>query len=491
MKRLLKKVIVSGMSLLSFLAHSVERSPLAKDSARQHRVDVEHHLLYQTTIKGAPDSGMSLEDQMAQLHVPGVSIAVIHEGHIEWTAAYGVVRLKGPHVTADTLFNAASMSKPLTAMAVMKLVQDGRIDLDADANSYLKSWKIPDNEFTKDHRVTVRELLNHTSGIGMHSGELDDPDKGLPTVLQMLNGEKPATTGPVRVEAVPGSKYAYANGGYLILQLLVTEVTGEPFAPYMQETLLRPLGMTHSTFEAPLSPTHAALAATGYLEDGTSGTAPDHFVKPNLAAGGLWTTAPDYARLVIELQKEYAGRSDRILKQSTVRTMMTPGLGPSDKMKWGLGVHVGGSSSNPFFEHGGSGVFQSDMVGYPSGDGIVVLTNGGGGGPLCDEIVRSAAQVYGWPDFHPAEHTLARVSPSQYDNLIGTYDFIKVTRDGDDLMAEVPIGTRKQKLFPESATRYFLRDVPTTIVFDLNNEMKATGLEFITTVVHWHRDKAR
>ena len=491
LRQLRTQFIVLVMNLSGFLAHGAERTQAAKDLARQHKVAVEHHLLCQTQIKGAPENGMSLQLQMAQLHVPGVSVAAIHHGHIEWTEGYGVVRLKGPHVTTDTLFNAASMSKPLTAMAVMRLVQDGRIDLNADVNSYLKSWKIPGNQYTKDRQVTVRELLNHTSGIGMHNGEVDDPDKALPTMLQMLNGERPSTAGPVRVEAVPGTRYAYANGGYLILQLLVTEVTGKPFAQYMQEAILRPLGMIHSTFEAPLSPVSAALAATGYWEDGTTGISPAHFVKPNLGAGGLWTTAPDYARFVIELQKEYAGRSHLILKQTTVRMMMTPGLGPSDKVRWGLGLRVGGSSSNPFFEHGGSGVYQSDMVGYPSGDGIVVLTNGGGGGALCDEIVRSAARVYSWPDFHPAEHTVARVSPSTYDNLIGTYDFIKVTREGDDLMAEIPLGTRKQKLYPESETRYFLRDAPTTILFDLNAEGEATGLEFITTIVHWHRDKAQ
>lgn len=483
--------ILLWISLPAFLAHGAERRLAAKDPAYQHKVAVEHNLRYQTLIKGAPENGMSLQEQMAQLHVPGISIAAIHHGQIEWTDGHGVVRLNGPHVTADTLFNAASMSKPLTAIAVMKLVQDGRIDLDADANSYLKSWKIPDNQYTKEHRVTVRELLNHTSGIGTHNGEVADPDKAIPTMLQMLNGESPATAGPVRVEAVPGTRYAYANGGYLILQLLVTEVTGKPFAQYMQEALLRPLGMTHSTFEAPLSPAHAALAATGYWEDGATGITPAHFVKPNLGAGGLWTTAPDYARLVIELQKEYAGRSHLILKQTTVRMMMTPGPGPSEKVRWGLGVRVGGLSSNPYFEHGGSGVFQSDMVGYPSGDGIVVLTNGGGGGALCDEIVRSAAYVYAWPDFQPQEHTMAKVSPAHYDNLIGTYDFIKVTRDGDDLMAEIPLGTRKQKLYPESETQYFLRDAPTTILFDLNAQGKATGLEFITTMVHWHRDKAQ
>jgi CubicO group peptidase (beta-lactamase class C family) len=355
----------------------------------------------------------------------------------------------------------------------------------------LRSWKIPENQYTKEHQVTVRELLNHTSGIGSHNGEVDDPEKALPTMLQMLDGQKPSTSGPVRVEAVPGSKFAYANGGYLVLQLLITEITGKPFGQYMEEAVLRPLGMTQSTFEAPLSPARISTAATGYWENGITGIAPDHFVKPNLGAGGLWTTASDYARFVIELQKEYAGQSHLILNQTTARIMVTPGLGPSDSMRWGLGVHVGGSSSSPYFEHGGSGVFQADMVGYPSGDGIVVLTNGGGGSALSDEIVRSAAHVYSWPDFHPVEHTVISLSPSRYDDLAGTYDFIKVTREGENLMAEIPRGTRKQKLYPESETRYFLRDSPTTIVFDLNPEGKANGLEFITTVVHSHKDKAQ
>jgi CubicO group peptidase (beta-lactamase class C family) len=486
-----QQIFALVMSLGCSFALGESQTDVAKDLARQHRTAVEHNLLYQTTIKGVPDAGMSLREQMTQLHVPGVSIAAIHNGRIEWTNSYGVIRLGGPPATAETLFNAASMSKPLTAMAVMRLVQDGKIDLDADVNAYLKSWKIPENQYTKGHQVTVRELLNHTSGIGTHNGEVDDPDRPLPTMLQMLDGEKPSTAGPVRVEAIPGTKYAYANGGYLILQLLVTERTGKPFAQYMEEALLRPLGMIHSTFEVPLSPPRMATAATGYWEDGVTGIAPAHFVKPNLGAGGLWTTAPDYARFLIELQKEYSGKSHLILNQTTVRMMMTAGLGPSDAVRWGLGVRVGGSSSNPYFEHGGSGVFQADMVGYPSGDGIVVLTNGGGGGALCDEIVRSAARVYSWPDFHSAVHTVVSVSPSRYDDLTGTYDFIKVTREGDNLMAEIPIGTRKQKLYPESETRYFLRDAPTTILFDLNPEGKATGLEFITTIVHWHRDKAQ
>jgi hypothetical protein len=129
------------------------------------------------------------------------------------------------------------------------------------------------------------------------------------------------------------------------------------------------------------------------------------------------------------------------------------------------------------------------MVGYPSGDGVVVLTNGGGGGPLSSRVVRSVAQAYGWPDFQPVEHTVVPVDPSKFGRYVGTYDFIKVTQDGSHLMAEIPIGSEPQELFPESDTQYFLRDDPTSVIFDVNTDGKVTGLEFITDYVHWHREK--
>jgi len=196
---------------------------------------VEQNLHYLAIIKGHPDPGMSLADQMSRLHVPGVSIAVIHDKRIDWSKGYGVARLGGPPVSASTtLFSAASMSKPVTAMAVLRLVQEGKIDLDVDVNTYLKSWKIPANEYTKNHPVTVRELLSHTSGIGTHGGMIYDPDKGVPSMLEILDGKPPATTPPVRVESEPGQKYAYANGGYMILELLITELTGKPFAEAMR-----------------------------------------------------------------------------------------------------------------------------------------------------------------------------------------------------------------------------------------------------------------
>ena len=318
-------------------------------SAARREKAVEENLRHLAVIKGRADPGMSLSDQMLRLHVPGVSIAVIHDKRIDWSKGYGVARLGGPPVSASTLLGAASMSKPVTAMAVLRLAQEGKIDLDVDVNTYLKSWKIPANEYTKNHTVTVRELLSHTSGIGTHNGAIYDPNKGVPSMLEILDGKPPATTPPVRVESEPGRKYAYANGGYMILELLISELTGKPFAEAMRELVLAPIGMSHSTYETSLSPARAATAATAYDESGTSGTAAAHFVEPNAAAGGLWTTAIDYAKFVIELQKEYAGESHRVLHQKMAQIMVTAGMGPSESIRWGLGVRVGGTPPHIYF----------------------------------------------------------------------------------------------------------------------------------------------
>jgi CubicO group peptidase (beta-lactamase class C family) len=460
------------------------------NEAQMHREQaVEANLHYLSMIKGHPDPGMSLVDQMSRLHVPGVSIAVIHDKRIDWSKGYGVVRRGGPPVSDSTLFSAASMSKPVTAMAVLRLAQQGRVALDADVNTCLKSWKVPANQFTSDHPVTARELLSHTSGIGTHGGMIYDPDKGVPSVLEILEGKPPATTPPVRVEAEPGQKYAYANGGYLILELLITDVTGKSFADAMSELVLKPIGMNDSTFQAPLPPAKAATAASSYDENGAGGYPAAHFVEPNAAAGGLWTTAIDYAKFVIELEKEYTGESHLVLNQTMARAMVTAGIGPSKSIRWGLGVRVGGTAPNVYFEHGGSAMYQSDMVGYPSGDGVVVLTSGGGGGPLSDQIVRSVAQAYGWPDFQRVEHTQVSVDPSKLARYAGTYDFMKVTLQGSNLMAEIPLGSKAQELLPETDTQFFLRDAGTRIIFDVNAEGIATGLEFVTGYVHWHRQK--
>ncbi len=391
-------------------------------------------------IEGAARPGHLLASEMTARKVPGVSIAIIRKGKLDWASGYGVASLGGPPISNETLFAAASISKPVTALGVLKLVQNGKIDLDVDVNLYLRRWKIPDNEFTAQHKVTVRELLSHTSGIGTHWSAVYDPHQPVPTIVQVLNGEKPTKTDPVRVEAVPGSKFAYASGGYLILQLLIEDVSGESFADYMRRTVLGPLRMTRSTFGTLLSDRLIRSAATAYPGGGASPIPPSQFYEPNLAAGGMWTTPSDLAKFLIELEREYAGTSSRVLNQRTARLMLTPGLG-----NWGLGIEVGGKTQNPYFTHEGSAYFENVMTMYANGDGAVIMTTGGGG-TLASEVLLSVSQVYGWPDFKLIDHPVVPLTLEQESRFVGSYAFIKVAMVDGVLTAEIPAGSPPVRL---------------------------------------------
>ncbi|MGC1782121.1 MAG: serine hydrolase [Acidobacteriaceae bacterium] len=445
---------------------------------------VENHLSTYYSVANEPDSSMNIYARMTALHVMGVSIAVIHHGKLEWARGYGAMKSGGSPITPDTVFGAASISKALTAMAVMRFVQDGKISLDANVNQYLKYWKLPDNQFTQQRKVTVRELLGHTSGIGTHNGWVFDPTKdAIPNSVQLLNGVPPARTPPVRVEGTPGVQFHYANGGFLVLQQVLMDISGKPFWQVMRDTVLAPLGMTNSTFQTPLPRRLLARAATCY--NGSHPVDPRHFMLPDAAAGGLWTTSRDLAKFVIELQKEYAGRSHRVLNQETARELLTPGLGPNPKMPWGLGVRVGGSTKDRYFEHGGSGYWETEMIGYLNGDGVVVLSSGGGGAAkFIQEVVRSVSAVYDWPDFKAIPRNTVAVDPASLDRFVGVYGFMTITKDGDRLMAEIPKGGQIVPLLAASPTEFFLHDFPTTIKFNVNGAGDVVSADFITEIVH-------
>jgi len=254
---------------------------------------------------------------MTMYKVPAISIAVIDNFKIEWTKVYGFTDAGGKNaVTTTTLFQAGSISKPVTSTAALYLVERGKLSLDQDVNRTLVSWKVPESKFTKDEKVTLRRLLNHSSGADIESGfngyDIDDP---LPTLKQTLNGEKPANHEPVRIDFVPGSRWQYSGGGYLILQQLMSDVTGKPFPQLLRELVFDKIGMADSTFEQPLPSARAAMAASGTFPDGTTMHGKWH-VYPEMAAAGLWTTPTDLAKFVIEIALSKQGKSNRILSQS-------------------------------------------------------------------------------------------------------------------------------------------------------------------------------
>lgn len=240
------------------------RGPTSTDTLEQRIERIENNLLPEVVPLGVPHPKMTLADRLKEFHIPGVSVAVIHNGKIDWARGFGVTRIAGPKVTADTLFQAGSVSKPTTAMAILHLAQSGKFDLDTDVNQYLKSWKIPTNPFTEKQPVTLRELLTHTAGITVHGFLGYAAGRPIPTLVQVLNGEWPANNPPIVVDTEPGTKRNYSGGGYVIAQQLVDDVTGIPFPKLKQDTVLGPSGMSRSTFEQPLPNNRRSEAATPY-----------------------------------------------------------------------------------------------------------------------------------------------------------------------------------------------------------------------------------
>ena len=284
---------------------------------------VENDILPAVHIMGRPVSAMTLRERMAHYAVPGVSIAVIYEGEIEWACGFGVAEAGGhTSVTAETRFQAGSISKSIAAMGALHLTETGALDLDEDVNAYLTSWRVPENQHTAEEKVTLRRLLSHSAGLTVHGFPGYRVDAPLPSVPQILDGDPPANTGPVHVDVEPGAEYRYSGGGYTVVQQILEDVTGTPFAELLRAVVLGPLEMADSTYEQPRSPKWADLAASGHQSDGTLVPGRWH-IYPEMAAAGLWTTPTDLARFAIEVQRSYAGRSNRVLSQEMTRLMLT------------------------------------------------------------------------------------------------------------------------------------------------------------------------
>jgi CubicO group peptidase (beta-lactamase class C family) len=296
--------------------------------------------------------------------------------------------------TPETLFQAGSISKPVAALAALRLVQDGRLRLDENVNAKLVSWKVPENEFTREQKVTLRRLLSHSAGLTVHGFPGYAADAPVPTLIQVLDGVSPANTAAVRVDTVPGTLWRYSGGGYTVLQQLLIDVTGKPFPELLRQTVFEPLGLSHSTYEQPLPASIAAIAATAH-DDGQPIPGRRH-TYPEMAAAGLWTTPTDLAQIAIEIQHTLAGHSEKILKPAMARQMVTVQMGD-----YGLGPGIEGTGAAARFIYGGIDEgFEAYWIAYETtGQGAVIMTNGSGGYDLAVEVIRAIAREYEWPDF--------------------------------------------------------------------------------------------
>jgi CubicO group peptidase (beta-lactamase class C family) len=434
----------------------------------------------ETAFEGRLGPPRTLAERLAFCHTPGLGLAVIEGFELAWAGGYGR-REAGSEdpVTAGTLFQAASISKPVMALAVMRLVQDGVLDLDRDVNDYLTSWQVPANDGWQP-RLTLRQLLSHTGGVTVHGFPGYTTTEWVPDLVKVLEGEPLANTPRIEVNILPGLTCRYSGGGSLIAQQVVIDRLGKRFPQLMRELVLGPLDMADSTFEQPLPVAWAPRAATGHPYKGNP-LPGRHHVYPEMAAAGLWTTPTDLARVAVELMRAVNGRPSTVLSQRAAETMLQPQhAGQGEGYQPAIGFFVEGEQENRCFYHGGwNEGFVAHAQFFPgTGQGLVLMLNSNEGNDLMLDIGRAVRREFGWPGTpHTAKTAVEVVDAERYT---GEY----ATEAGTELRVDIQDGALRLQtagqpplpIYASAELEFFARVVNVTLVFHQDEAGKMAGL---------------
>lgn len=351
-----------------------------------------------------PDTA-ELAELMATYRLPGLSIAVAGPASEMWCAGFGTTTtgpgaagIPGTAITPHTMFQACSISKHVAAFGTLRLVDDGVIDLDADIAEYLTSWRLPDSDGGWRPQVTVRQLLAHTAGLSYNWFRGYGRGAPTPTLVQVLRGEPPANTPPVRQALLPGSQFRYSGSHYAVLQQLIVDVTKTPFDDLMRTLVLDPVGMADSSYSQQFPQTRPELVALGHFVTGTPIDG-GWWVLPEMAGAGLWTTPADLTRLELEVIAAAAGKS-ALISQDLARQMLTRQV--PDGM--GLGTQVETSGGRKRFGHGGSNIgYRCFCAAWPdAGTAVAVMANSDGADETIFSVLAAAQRKYGSAS-NPAE----------------------------------------------------------------------------------------
>ncbi len=377
---------------------------------------IEQHLIRGIQLEGEDKAMYTLNDRMEYYKVPGLSIAVVENGELRWAKGYGIANTNtGAKVDENTLFQAGSISKPVAALAVMKLLEEGKVDLDTDVNNYLKDWQIPESEFTKDQKVTLRLLLTHSAGTTVHGFPGYTQKDDFPSVIDVLNGN--GNTDAVVLDTAPNTMWRYSGGGYTIMEKVVEDVSNQTLEDFMYSAFFVPLNMSRSTYDQPINPAEydnisAASNGKGDIVEGLWNNYPEQ------AAAGLWTTPTDLAKYCIAVQEATKEGADGVLKSSTVKTMLT-----KHKNDWGLGPSLEKEGDSLIFQHGGkNNGFTNNMRAYANlGRAVIVMTSADGGNGLIKEIMLGISDYYNWDMMKPRTLKAIATEKSVVDAVVGDY----------------------------------------------------------------------
>ncbi|MCX7974089.1 MAG: beta-lactamase family protein [Candidatus Aminicenantes bacterium] len=469
-----------GVIILGLIYSGCEtQSSLAKKRIK----DIENGLLRAVYFKGQKPEKLRLEERMVFYRVPGLCLAAIDNDSLSWVKGYGYRDSKenGP-VTSETIFQAGAFSQPIVAALALILVEEGKLSLDRDVNEYLKSWKVLRTELSGGRPITLRDLLVHRAGFSSWVFPGYSKEEALPTLLQILRGEKPAINTPIIPLDKPGTIIRTSESGYLVLQHLIEETSGRSLAELAKERIFTPVGMKNSFFAAEVPSEIMAKVASGHQRNGSH--YPEKWRRyPELGAKGLWTTASDMALFIAELMASARGTSGKFISPVAARAMLTIQAGSR-----GFGFIIEGSGDDVYFHlEGRTAGFACALVAFPAKkQGLVAMTNSDNGQILIEEIFRAAAAVYNWPHFKPIERPLYRLEPSVYQQYVGRYeispDYILEVKSEDYYLIIQPTGQAPTKFYVESETVFFSVDPFIRIQFRRDERGNVTHL------VLWQQD---
>ena len=433
---------------------------------------IENGLIKSIQIKGDSVQKFNIYERMEHYNVPGVSIAVVENGKIKWAKGYGLANTKdSTKVDTETLFQAGSISKPLAALSALKLMEEGKVDLNTNVNEYLKNWQIAESEFTKTEKVTLERLLTHTAGMTVHGFPGYTQKDSFPSIIDVLDGN--GNTPKIFVDTTPGTIWRYSGGGYTVMEKVVEDVSGLPLETYMEKNILSPMGMKNSTYEQPVSEKYQKNISAAYYQDGSLIEGLWHNY-PEQAAAGLWTTPSDLALYCIEMQEILKGKSNGVLSKETVEKMLT-----KHKNNWGLGPSLAYEKDSLVFGHGGKNAgFTNNMSAYAHlGHAVIVMTNADNGGQLAREIELGIYAYYNWPIGKPRTIEIIDISEDDLKKYTGKYELkqqnhvVEIQLVDGKLYAEA-LG-QKYTFLPMTETKFI--DLESVSVFDFIIDKKITG----------------
>ena len=468
----MNKLIITTAILLGLNQKGVGQTTYSTQIAVRIK-QVENNLFSRVIINGKGDN---ILDRMKLLKVKGLSIAVVKDYKIEWAKGYGFADENEKRmVTTTTLFEPGSISKSLNALGALKLVQENKMDLDKDINVYLKSWQFPYDSISKGKKITLANLLSHTSGIGVHGFLGYNRNSKIPSLLEILDGKVPSISPAIRSTIEPNVEYQYSGGGITISQLMIEDISKQPYHLFMQKNVLSPLGMTNSFYNQPPNNNKLKLLATGYDNDGNEIKGKFH-VYPTQAAAGLWTTPTDLAKYMIDIQLSLKGKSNKVLNKSYAELHTNRFLQNADVTLGSFKQERNGESY--FFHDAGNDGFRGLYFGSIEGGNGIIVTVNSDNGAIIYELLNSVANVYNWKGWDkPKNVKTIAIDKSLYNNYKGLYEvdstFIEITEEKDGLYYYAQ--GQKAKMYFTSTVDFMNIEFASEKTFIIENSLKVVG----------------